>query len=295
MSAVMGAQERRRISVVVPFYNVERYLGDCVAALRAQSYPRCDYEIILVDNATTDRSAEIAGRFDDVTVLRQPVPGSYSARNMGIQAACGEIIATIDPDCRADPDWLEQIAEAMKDPGCQILLGHQAHASSSEALKLLELYEAEKISYVTNTGQRELYFGYTNNMAFRRMVFDSIGLFPERTRGGDTIFVRRAVDKLGPDAVRYVPSMKMTHLELGTVNAYYNKRLIYGQSNERISEILPFRSLRNRERWTVFRNLTRRHKLSLRKKLMLLALLAPGVLLYESGRRKGMLSRLRGH
>ena len=157
------------------------------------------------------------------------------------------------------------------------------------------LFATSTAPNVTNAGQRELYFGYTNNMAFRRCVFDSIGLFPERTRGGDTIFVRRAVDKLGPEAVRYIPSMKTTHLELASLNAYYNKRLIYGQSNERITEIVPFRPLKNRERWRVFTSLARRHKLSLRKKLTLLALLAPGVLLYEGGRRKRMMSRLRGH
>jgi glycosyltransferase involved in cell wall biosynthesis len=260
----------------------------CLDGLRAQSLPRDMYEIVLVDNNSTDGSAAFAESCDDVTLLKQPISGSYAARNMGIREARGQIIATIDPDCRPDVDWLERIADSMKDSECMVVLGHQRHASQSEALELLELYEAEKIAYVTDRGEKELYYGYTNNMAFRRALFDQIGLFPERVRGGDTIFVRRVVDEFGPKVVRFNPDMKTTHLEVDTLNAYYAKRAIYGTSNERISHVMPYRPLRNAERWDVFSKLARKHRFPLRKKLLLLALLVPGAILYETGRRRGM-------
>ena len=93
-----------RMSVVVPFYNVEEFIASCIDGLRAQTFPRERFEIILVNNNSTDESARIAARYDDVTVLNQPVSGSYAARNMGIGKARGEIIVTIDPDCRPDAD-----------------------------------------------------------------------------------------------------------------------------------------------------------------------------------------------
>jgi glycosyltransferase involved in cell wall biosynthesis len=277
------------ISVVIPFYNAERFLSACLDALESQTVERCKYEIILVNNNSTDDSVAVAKRHCDVTLLSQPVTGSYAARNMGIVAARGDIIATLDPDCRPDPDWLEQIIAGMEDSARLVLLGHQRHANASEAMALLEEYEAEKVDYVTRNREKNLYFAYTNNMAFRRDVFESIGLFPERVRGGDTIFIRRVVDAFGCDAVAFNPAMKVTHLELDTLNAYYRKRVIYGQSNERISQVMPFRPLRNRERWAVFRSIARKGRLTWRKKLLLLALLAPGALLYEGGRRRGML------
>ena len=282
---------RQKISIVLPVYNAERFIRQSLDSLLSQNFPREQYEIIVVDNNSTDRSAEIASGFPAVTVLAQPITGSYAARNTGISAASGEIIATIDPDCVAGPHWLAVIAKEMEDPSCMVLLGHARHAPGSNALHLLELYEAEKMAYVTERRQKELYFGYTNNMAFRRTVFDTIGLFPQQMRGGDTVFVRRVVDALGCDVVRYNPAMEVTHLEVDTVNAYYAKRAVYGQSNERISHQLPFRPLWNSERWTVFRKVTRKHGFSIRRALMLLAVLAPGALLYESGRRKGMLGR----
>ena len=279
------------ISVVVPFYNAEKFLGECIDGLLNQSIPRDQYEIILVDNNSTDDSVAIASKYRGVTILAQPRSGSYAARNLGIQHAQGEIIATIDPDCRPDFDWLEQAREGMQNENCLILIGHQRHAGQSEAMRLLELYESEKVAYVTESGKNELYFGYTNNMAFRRALFDDLGLFPERVRGGDTLFVRVVVDRFGCESVCFRPEMRTTHLEIDVLPAYYNKRMVYGQSNEKISQLVTFRPLKNGERLTVFRNLIRRHRLPWSKKVLLLALLAPGAILYESGRRKGMFKR----
>jgi Glycosyltransferases, probably involved in cell wall biogenesis len=272
----------------VPFYNAERFLAKCVEGLLAQSLSRSVYEIILVNNDSTDLSRNVAAGFPDVVLLDQPISGSYAARNMGIRRASGDIIATIDPDCRPDRDWLEQIECGMRDPSCSILIGHQRHASNSPGLELLELYEAEKISYVTKAKKKELYYGYTNNMAFRRSLFDTVGFFPERVRGGDTVFVRMAVDKLGCDVVRFNCAMKTTHLEVDTLNAYYHKRMVYGRSNERLSKAVMFRPLRNRERWKVFASLAEKERLTWKRRLHLLALLVPGALLYEAGRWGGM-------
>lgn len=285
------APSHPKISVVVPFYNAGRYLAHCLDGLLVQSFPREDYELILVDNNSTDDSAAIAARYSGLSLLRQPVTGSYAARNLGIRAARAPIIATLDPDCRPGPEWLSQIDAAMRDPACLVLLGHRGHANSSVSMELLEMYEAEKVSYVMTRGDKDLFFGYTNNMAFRRTLFDAIGLFPERVRGGDTVFVRRVVDRFGCRAVQFIPEMQVTHLELDTVGAYYSKRLIYGRSNELISQVMAFKHLRGSDRWAVFMEVGRKHRLSLRKSLLLLLLLAPGVLLYHGGRLLGMLRR----
>ena len=275
-----------RISVVVPFYNAERYLARCLDGLLSQSLPRRDYEIILVDNNSTDGSVGRARTYADVCLLHQPVQGSYAARNLGIGRAQGDVIATIDPDCRPAPHWLESIGACMQDPACGILLGPRRTENSSPALALLAAYEDEKIAYVVDRKVPEMYYGYTNNMAVRRTVFDRVGPFPERLRGGDTMFVQRAVDILGCDVVRFSPRMEVTHLEISTVGDYYRKRTIYGRSNERIGRAVAFRPLNHRERWEVFRRLVRVHDLSAMQALQLLTLLVPGAMLYEWGRRR---------
>ncbi|MBC8096757.1 MAG: glycosyltransferase, partial [Akkermansiaceae bacterium] len=94
-----------RVSVVVASYNGERTLRGCLESLERLNYP--DYEIILVDDGSTDTTPEIAAAFQNIRCVRHERNlGLSVARNSGIVTGNGEIIAFTDSDCRADPDWL---------------------------------------------------------------------------------------------------------------------------------------------------------------------------------------------
>src|SRR5439155_9886358 len=80
----------------------------CLDSLVRLSYP--DYEVILVDDGSTDATPEIASLYKSVRYLRQANHGLAVARNTGIAAATGEIVAFTDSDCRADEDWLYYLA-----------------------------------------------------------------------------------------------------------------------------------------------------------------------------------------
>lgn len=99
------------ISVVIPALNEEKYIGRCLSSLRAQNYPGELYEIIVVDNASTDRTAEIAGE-SGVRVVYEAERGVGRARHRGAEEARGEIIAGTDADTIAPRTWLEEIARA---------------------------------------------------------------------------------------------------------------------------------------------------------------------------------------
>jgi glycosyltransferase involved in cell wall biosynthesis len=96
-----------KVSVVVASYNGGKTLKICLESLGCLNY--ADYEVILVDDGSTDNTPEIAARFPAVHVIRQPNKGLSVARNVGIAAATGEIVAFTDSDCRVDEDWLYYI------------------------------------------------------------------------------------------------------------------------------------------------------------------------------------------
>src|SRR5439155_26798108 len=93
-----------RVSVVVCAYNAERTMEACLASLETLDYP--DYEVIVVNDGSKDRTLEISERFPFCRIISQENKGLSAARNVGAEAASGEIVAYTDSDCVADSDWL---------------------------------------------------------------------------------------------------------------------------------------------------------------------------------------------
>ena len=96
-----------KISVVIPVYNEEKYIHQCLSSLKSQVVQ--PYEIIMVDNNSTDKTVEIAKRFN-IKILRESKQGISHARNKGYNAARGDIIARCDADCILNPNWIKRIS-----------------------------------------------------------------------------------------------------------------------------------------------------------------------------------------
>jgi glycosyltransferase involved in cell wall biosynthesis len=279
----MGKQDSS-ISVVVPFYQDRQHIRGCIDALLSQDYPQQRFEVILVDNNSTDGSADIVKQCPAVKLLSETKQGAYAARNLGIREATGEIIAFIDVDCLPDPAWLHRIQEAMSDAEVLLVLGKREYASPSPALSMLAEYEAEKINYVCAGSDKQIYYGYTNNMAVRRTLFDRCGLFLEMARGADSIFVRTVVDYFDFEYVRYVPGVRVRHMEIGRIRDYYQKRVIYGRSYEGYRKVRSARSLSYAERTLIFRRTIQKKGYSLPASLLFALLLVIGAVNFDLGR-----------
>lgn len=92
-----------KVTVVIPAFNEEKNIARTIEAVLAQDYP--DREVIVVDNASSDKTAEVASRYP-VRVVREPEKGLLNARERGRLEASGQIIANIDADCLPETDWL---------------------------------------------------------------------------------------------------------------------------------------------------------------------------------------------
>ncbi len=103
------------ISVIIPAYNAAKTIGNCVRALMRQSVDRASYEIIVVDDGSTDETAAVA-EAAGAQVIRRPHQGPAAARNAGVAAARGELVLFTDADCEPAPDWIEQMSAPFADP-----------------------------------------------------------------------------------------------------------------------------------------------------------------------------------
>ena len=113
---------REGVSIIVPAYNAEACIEGCLESLLALDYPRDSLEIIVVDNRSVDRTAEIIAAYP-VIALREDVPGSAAARNRGLSRTTREIIAFTDADCEVAPDWVREIAHGFQDAQVDAMLG----------------------------------------------------------------------------------------------------------------------------------------------------------------------------
>lgn len=117
----MIQSKRQRISVVIPVYNEAEHLAACLEAIAAQSL--APYEVIVVDNNSSDDTAAVARRFGFVTLLREPRQGVVHARNRGFDAAHGDLIARIDADTVLPPEWLARIHSIFENPAVSAVSG----------------------------------------------------------------------------------------------------------------------------------------------------------------------------
>jgi glycosyltransferase involved in cell wall biosynthesis len=245
------------VSVIVPFLNEQQHIGACIESLLGQTMEANRYELIFVDNGSVDRSVEIVGGFPRVTLVKEDRRHVYTARNTAITCAQGRILAFTDADCVVSTDWLSSLVREIDDCGADIVLGERDFArSASRFSRFLKDYENKKIEYILINRQYHRCFGYTNNMAVRKSVYDSLGGFRDDIPLADTDFVARYVDS-GPDPkISYSNSARIVHQEIATWRDWIAKLWSYGKDSPEsgIALYISFLEQRRFYRWC-FENL----------------------------------------
>lgn len=274
------------ISVIVPVYNSARWLPDVIQALTAQDWTG-EYEILMVDNASTDKSSEILQANPRVRYLREEKRGSYAARNHAAREARGQILAFTDADRVVRRDWLRRIHEAFEATPAQVLLGNSRPAKEGGLKTLLADYENAKSAYSCQLAESPQQIAYTGNMAVRRATFDRYGPFVELQRGGDVVFARRVVDGEPHGAMCHCPEMVDVHLEFDSSQSYFRKLHTYGRSICTYGEISGAQPLNLDDRIRIFLRCVQEGDYGTGRALALAAGLALGLVAYEAGRWAG--------
>ncbi len=113
--------QAQAVSIVIPVFNEENYIKDCLDLIAKQTI--LPGEVVIVDNNCTDKTIDIAKSYDFVRVVKEKKQGVLFARNTGFDAAKGSIVGRIDTDSHLSEDWVENVAEAFKDPEVSAVTG----------------------------------------------------------------------------------------------------------------------------------------------------------------------------
>ena len=180
------------ISVIIPTFNEEENIAQCLVSLSHQNIPRSDYEIIVVDGGSKDATCEIAKKYAD-RVFIQTSKKVGGARNDGVKVAKGDIVATTDADCILPPHWIKTLAEDFKDPDVVQIYGpvYPIEDGIGNRFSLLLANTFARIGYYSKT----FYYTLGCNTAFRKDAFNRAGMYRCIDAGDDLEIAMRMKDE----------------------------------------------------------------------------------------------------
>lgn len=195
-----------KVSVVIPVHNDPR-IRKCLASILGQDHP--DYEVIVVDDGSTDGTPQVIAEFQGVRVLRKEKGGAASARNDGAALAQGEIVLFLDSDTVVDSDFVSKMA-APFERNPRIGMTHAIYGIENEDSFIARLIY-EKCDYIFRNLD-EMDFAWSFGIAIRREVFRSIGMFDHQFPGAgseDTDLAYRLCD--GGHTIKLVREAVVRH------------------------------------------------------------------------------------
>jgi len=225
-----------KVSVVVASYNGGRTLRACLESLQRLNYP--DYEVIVVDDGSTDDTPEILKTFPGVRTVRQLNLGLSAARNTGIAAAAGDIVAFTDSDCRADEDWLYYLIGDSLRGGWSAVGGHNFLPPEDSPVAAAVAASPGGPAHVMLT-DREAEHVPGCNMAFWKWALEQIGGFdPVFHKAGDDVDVCWRLMECG-HKVGFSPAGFVWHYRRSTIKAYLKQQAGYGEAEAMLGRKHP--------------------------------------------------------
>ncbi len=195
------------VSVVVPVYNGEHTIRSLIESLLASAYPADAFEIIVVDNGSTDATCAVVREYPVTLLEHREIRSSYAARNMGIGLARFPVIAFTDADCQVDAGWLAEGIRALEKEGTDLIAGRIEFTFSSRPTAA-ELYDS--MVHMRNDVLVAIrHRAVTANLFVPARLFAELGRFPEVFSGGDGVWTARAVER--GCALRYAPEAVVRH------------------------------------------------------------------------------------
>lgn len=165
-----------RYSIVIPAYNAGRTLSDTLAALRDQSVPPEDYEVIVVDDGSIDETPAVARRAG-AKCITQPNRGPAAARNSGVRAAHGEFVLFTDADCVPERDWIRQMILPFRNQKTAGVKGAYRTCQTEPAARFAQAEFEDRYDLLEKFPAIDMVDTYS--AAFRRDVLMAMGLFDE--------------------------------------------------------------------------------------------------------------------
>jgi len=200
-------------SIVIAARNAQATMACCLEAATALEHP--SYEVIVVDDGSTDATSEICAAYSRVRLIKVPPGGPSRARNLGMQAARGAIVAFTDSDCVVDRAWLRELEKGFLTPQVAGVGGDQiSPPDDTDFGKEVQAF-FKAIGFVTDyiktsSGLEETEHNPSCNAAYRKQVLEEVGGFDESLWPGEDVDLDLRIRRRGYRLL-YNPAARVAH------------------------------------------------------------------------------------
>jgi poly-beta-1,6-N-acetyl-D-glucosamine synthase len=228
-------QPKTKISIIIPARNEEENIDALLQSLQQQNYPKELFEIIVVDDNSTDTTAELVKGFNGVILIQLKEEGinSYKKKAIetGIAAARGNLIVTTDADCMAGPKWLSTIA-AFKEQNKSVFIASPVVINcNSSIVQVFQAMDFMMLQGITGAAvyKKKLTMCNGANLAYEKKVFDGVNGFAgiDNIASGDDMLLMYKIWIQHPDEVHYLKSKDViiSTQPVTTWKAFFNQRI----------------------------------------------------------------------
>ncbi len=226
---------KTRLSIIIPARNEEDTIGKLLDALQQQTYPKELFEVIVVDDHSTDGTADVVRKFPAVKLIQLKEEGinSYKKKAIetGIAAANGDLIITTDADCIPPENWLKTIASFKEEKRSVFITSPVVVDCNSSFLQVFQAMDFMVLQGITGAVvyKNKLTMCNGANLAYERKVFDEVAGFAgiDHIASGDDMLLMHKIWKKYPDKVHYLKSKDaiVATQPMKTWKAFFNQRI----------------------------------------------------------------------
>ncbi len=246
-SAPLHGETLPEISIVIPVKDRADELQRCLTSISNLNYPQKKLQIIVVDDGSSDDSAEVARNHGARVVPSGGCGrGPAAARNVGAALASGELLAFIDSDCSASTAWLNELVPAFSNPRMAAVGGrvdgmcNQSNVDRYEStMSSLSLGARER----TGSSGTDTFYLPSCNLLVRRSAFRSAGGFKDEMHVGEDVDLTWRLRDSGW-TIAYIPAGNVLHEHRSTLRSFMSRRFDYGTSEGMLQILHPTRRKR---------------------------------------------------
>lgn len=242
------------ISIIIPARNEEENIKDCLVSIAKQSYPKNLFNVIVVDDFSTDKTADIVRSFTEVKLISlnnfvSSKINSYKKKaiEVAIQHSTGELIVTTDADCIVPENWLQTIASFYEKERAAFIAMPVLISNSNKCIEIFQSLDFMTLQGITGASVNKKFHSMCNgaNLAYTRQAFDEVDGFKniDAIASGDDMLLMHKIAERYPDKVKFLQSTEVIvqTKPVASISEFFNQRIRWASKADKYNDksILP--------------------------------------------------------